>query len=142
MSKQVYSIDNMEKFNVAMVVGSVTGAHKNNYKETENWCYDTEMADLSLEIYNSVKGKSCSNAEIAEVVKSWFNNPLHDVSSLPNAEDDEDYQDFWYGVEFGDFLGYPSVETYKIANKVMKIFMDQMKYGFVHEVLVNEMGLK
>ena len=52
-----------------------------------------------------------------------------------NAENDEDYQDFWYGVECGSYFGLPNKESLRKSNEAMELFMNQMKYGFVHEVI-------
>lgn len=136
MSKQVYSIENQEKFNVAMVVGHVTSLRGNTQHKEEiaDWTYDVELANLALDIYNKVKDKGFSNEEIVSVVNDYFTNP-HDVDKLPNAEDDEDYQDFWYGVECGDYFGLPNEESLKKSNEAMELFMNQMQYGFVHEVI-------
>lgn len=136
MSKEVYSIENQEKFNVAMIVGHVTSLRGDTqYKEEiTDWTYDVELANLALAIYNRVKDKGFSNEEIVSVVNDYFTNP-HDVDRLPNAEDDEDYQDFWYGVECGDYFGLPNEESLRKSNEAMELFMNQMKYGFVHEVI-------
>lgn len=136
MSKEVYSIENQEKFNVAMVVGHVTSLSGNTqYKEEiADWTYDVELANLALAIYNRVKDKGFSNEEIVSVVNDYFTNP-HDVDRLPNAEDDEDYQDFWYGVECGSYFGLPNEVSLRKSNEAMELFMNQMKYGFVHEVI-------
>jgi hypothetical protein len=136
MSKQVYSIENQEKFNVAMVVGHVTSLRGNTQHKEEiaDWTYDVELANLALDIYNKVKDKGFSNEEIVSVVNDYFTNP-HDVDKLSNAEDDEDYQDFWYGVECGSYFGLPNEESLRKSNTAMELFMNQMKYGFVHEVI-------
>lgn len=136
MSKEVYSIENQEKFNVAMVVGYVTNLRRDTqYKEEiADWTYDVELANLALAIYNRVKDKGFSNEEIVSVVNDYFTN-LHDIDRLPNAEDDEDYQDFWYGVECGSYFGLPNEESLRKSNTAMELFMSQMKYGFVHEVI-------
>jgi hypothetical protein len=136
MSKQVYSIENQEKFNVAMVVGHITSLRGNTQHKEEiaDWTYDVELANLALDIYNKVKDKGFSNEEIVSVVNDYFTNP-HDVDKLPNAEDDEDYQDFWYGVECGDYFGLPNEESLRKSNEAMELFMNQMQYWFVHEVI-------
>lgn len=136
MSKEVYSIENQEKFNVAMVVGYLVGLHSGTKYENEvrEWTYDVELANLALAIYNRVKGKGYSNEQIANEIEIYFTNE-HGVERLPNAEKNEDYQDFWYGVECGDYFGMPDEESLYKANETMKLFMDQMQYGFVHEVI-------
>lgn len=136
MSKEVYSIENQEKFNVAMVVGHITSLRSDTrFKdEVADWTYDVELANLALAIYNRVKDKGFSNEEIISVVNDYFTNP-HDVDRLPSAENDEDYQDFWYGVECGSYFGLPNEESLRKSNKAMELFMNQMKYGFVHEVI-------
>ena len=136
MSKQVYSIENQEKFNVAMIVGHIAGLHSGTKYEEEvrEWTYDNELANLSLDIYNRVKGKGYSNEEIINEIDDYFTHG-HNVDELPNAEDDEDYQDFWYGVECGDYFGLPNEEPLKKSDEAMRLFMDQMQYGFVHEVI-------
>lgn len=136
MSKEVYSIENQEKFNVAMIVGYVTSLRGGTqYKEeVADWTYDVELANLALVIYNRVKDKGLSNEEIVSVVNDYFTNP-HDVDRLPNAENDEDYQDFWYGVECGSYFGLPNEDSLRKSNKAMELFMNQMKYGFVHEII-------
>lgn len=136
MSKEVYSIENQEKFNVAMVVGHVTSlrGETQHKEEIADWTYDIELANLALAIYNRVKDKGFSNEEIVSVVNDYFTNP-HDVDRLPSAENDEDYQDFWYGVECGSYFGLPNEESLRKSNEAMELFMNQMKYGFVHEVI-------
>lgn len=136
MSKEVYSIENQEKFNVAMVVGHITSLRSDTrFKdEVADWTYDVELANLALAIYNRVKDKGFSNEEIISVVNDYFTNP-HDVDRFPSAENDEDYQDFWYGVECGSYFGLPNEESLRKSNKAMELFMNQMKYGFVHEVI-------
>ena len=136
MSKEVYSIENKEKFNVAMVVGHVTSlrGETQHKEEIADWTYDIELANLALAIYNRVKDKGFSNEEIVSVVNDYFTNP-HDVDRLPSAENDEDYQDFWYGVECGSYFGLPNEESLRKSNEAMELFMNQMKYGFVHEVI-------
>ena len=136
MSKEVYSIENQEKFNVAMVVGHATSLRGDTqYKEEiADWTYDVELANLALAIYNRVKDKGFSNEEIVSVVNDYFTNP-HDVDRLPSAENDEDYQDFWYGVECGSYFGLPNEESLRKSNEAMELFMNQMKYGFVHEII-------
>ena len=136
MSKQVYSIENQEKFNVAMVVGHVTSLRGNTQHKEEiaDWTYDVELANLALDIYNKVKDKGFSNEEIVSVVNYYFAND-YDVDKLPSAENDEDYQDFWYGVECGSYFGLPNEESLRKSNTAMELFMNQMKYGFVHEVI-------
>lgn len=136
MSKEVYSIENQEKFNVGMVVGYVLGTFKGTIheKEIEDWTYDVEISNLACAIYNRVKNKGCSNQQIVEEVNSYFSNE-HDVNRLPNAEKDEEYQDFWYGAECGNYFGLPTKESLEKSNKAMELFMEQMKFGFVHEVI-------
>ena len=136
MSKEVYSIENQEKFNVAMVVGHVTSlrGETQHKEEIADWTYDIELANLALAIYNRVKDKGFSNEEIVSVVNDYFTNP-HDVDRLPSAENDEDYQDFWYGVECGSYFGLPNEESLRKSNEAMELFMNQMKYGFVHEII-------
>ena len=136
MSKEVYSIENQEKFNVAMIIGHVVGLHNGTKYEEEvrEWTYDTELANLALEIYNRVKAKGYSNEEIINVVDDYFAHN-HNVNELSNAEEDEDYQDFWYGVECGDYFGLPNEESSKKSDEAMRLFMGQMQYGFVHEVI-------
>ena len=136
MSKEVYSIENQEKFNVAMVVGHVTSlrGETQHKEEIADWTYDIELANLALAIYNRVKDKGFSNEEIVSVVNDYFTNP-HDVDRLPSAENDEDYQYFWYGVECGSYFGLPNEESLRKSNEAMELFMNQMKYGFVHEVI-------
>ena len=136
MSKEVYSIENQEKFNVSMVVGHVTSlrGETQHKEEIADWTYDIELANLALAIYNRVKDKGFSNEEIVSVVNDYFTNP-HDVDRLPSAENDEDYQDFWYGVECGSYFGLPNEESLRKSNEAMELFMNQMKYGFVHEVI-------
>lgn len=136
MSKEVYSIDNQEKFNVAMIVGYATSMHSNinHEKEVLDWTYDVELANLALLIYEKVKNKNLSNEEILSAVHDYFAND-YDVDKLPSAENDEGYQDFWYGVECGSYFGLPNEESLMKSNTVMELFMNQMKYGFVHEVI-------
>ena len=136
MSKEVYSIDNQEKFNVAMIVGYATSMHSNinHKKEVLDWTYDVELTNLALLIYENVKNKNLSNEEVLSVVHDYFAND-YDVDKLPSAENDEDYQDFWYGVECGDYFGLPNEESLKKSDEAMRLFMDQMQYGFVHEVI-------
>lgn len=136
MSKEVYSIDNQEKFNVAMIVGYATSMHNNinHEKEVLNWTYDVELANLALLIYEKVKNKNLSNEEVLSVVHDYFAND-YDVDKLPSAENDEDYQDFWYGVECGSYFGLPNEESLKKSDETMRLFMDQMQYGFVHEII-------
>ena len=136
MSKEVYSIDNQEKFNVAMIVGYATSMNSNinHEKEVLDWTYDVELSNLALLIYEKVKNKNLSNEEVLSVVHDYFAND-YDVDKLPSAENDEDYQDFWYGVECGDYFGLPNEESLKQSDKAMRLFMDQMQYGFVHEVI-------
>ena len=136
MSKEVYSIDNQEKFNVAMIVGYATSMHSNinHEKEVLDWTYDVELTNLALLIYEKVKNKNLSNEEVLSVVHDYFAND-YDVDKLPSAENDEDYQDFWYGVECGSYFGLPNEESLRKSNTAMELFMNQMKYGFVHEVI-------
>ena len=136
MSKEVYSIENQEKFNVAMVVGHVTSLRGNTQHKEEiaDWTYDVELANLALFIYEKVKNKNLSNEEVLSVVHDYFAND-YDVDKLPSAEKDEDYQDFWYGVECGSYFGLPNEESLRKSNTAMELFMNQMKYGFVHEVI-------
>lgn len=136
MSKEVYSIENQEKFNVAMVVGHATSMHSdiNHEKEVLDWTYDVELANLALFIYEKVKDKNLSNEEVLSVVHNYFAND-YDVNRLPSAENNEDYQDFWYGVECGSYFGLPNEESLRKSNQAMELFMNQMKYGFVHEVI-------
>ena len=136
MSKEVYSIDNQEKFNVAMIVGYATSMHSNinHEKEVLDWTYDVELTNLALLIYEKVKNKNLSNEEVLSVVHDYFAND-YDVDKLPSAENDEDYQDFWYRVECGSYFGLPNEESLRKSNTAMELFMNQMKYGFVHEVI-------
>ena len=136
MSKEVYSIENQEKFNVAMIVGHVTSlrGETQHKEEIADWTYDIELANLALAIYNRVKDKGFSNEEIVSVVNDYLTTP-HDVDRLPSAENDEDYQDFWYGVECGSYFGLPNEESLRKSNEAMELFMNQMQYGFVHEVI-------
>ena len=134
MSKQVYSIDSQEKFNLAMVVGDTVGSVKERSKYESNvqdWTYDIEFSDLAYTIYDLLKDTIYTNIDIITKIEEYFNEPFH----LKSAENDEDYQDFWYGVECGDFFGLPTEENLELCNRTMKIFMDNMKYGFVHEVI-------
>ena len=94
MSKEVYSIDNQEKFNVAMIVGYATSLHSNinHEKEVLDWTYDVELSNIALLIYEKVKNKNLSNEEVLSVVHDYFANDC-DVDRLPSAENDEDYQE-------------------------------------------------
>lgn len=138
MSKEVYSIENQEKFNVAMIVGHILGLHSGTDYENivENWTYDVELADFSLYIYESVKETKFSNDDVVQLIKNCMDKGF-DVESLPYpyAENDENYCDFWYGVECGDFFGLPNKDSLKKADKAMRLFMEQIQYGFVHEVI-------
>ena len=72
MSKEVYSIENQEKFNVAMVVGHVTSlrGETQHKEEIADWTYDIELANLALAIYNRVKDKGFSNEARAFIKKN------------------------------------------------------------------------
>ena len=150
MSKEVYSIENQEKFNVAMIVGHVTSLVNGTKHEklVENWTFDMELTALSMAVYDIVNGKNYSNDEICAIVDELLSTGF-DPKDRCNAitenmqkeveyvEDREDYQDFWYGVECGSYFGLPEKSTLEKCDKVMRIFMDNMRYGFVHEVIMD-----
>lgn len=135
MSKEVYSIENQEKFNIAMAVGFIAGRRFARFcKLVEGWTYDVEYANLALAVYNEVKGKECDENMLRTATFNHF-TAEGILKGLPNAEEDEDYQDFWYGTECGDYFGMPTPVSLKKADEAMRAFMDQMKYGYVHEVI-------
>lgn len=138
MSKYVYSIDNQEMFNVAMCVGFTAG-HKGKYfDKTERWNYDIEFIELSVYVYEKVKGTDYDNETCCKIASDWIESD-GDKANLPKFDnekyDDNDYQDFWYGTECGAYFGVPNEISLAKANETMIYFMNDAHYGYVNEVI-------
>lgn len=150
MSKEVYSIDDQNKFNVGMAVGHMCGHNGIFAKEAKDWTYDVEFAGLAKVIYDKANGDYSTN-NLKMLIKAYFSgnytrNGLcrDDLPHLEDWETDDkyrDYMDFWYGTECGDFYGFANKKSLAKANRIMGKFMDQMHYGFVHEVIEDLDGI-
>lgn len=142
MFEEVFDIKNQEAFRFGMIVGKL---FMKKYEEiTRYWTASGECLSVTTEVYKRAESKlfGLLIEEILEEVMNSDTSSLEPADKLDpskyTAEEVELAEGLYYGFISGEQLGFPTAENLAKASRAMKIFSENMEYGYLQEVYYNE----